>query len=49
MVIVNWTHSNKFQSNFNQNAKFFIHENASENIVSKIAAILSREIWVDEL
>ena len=31
----------KFQWNFNQNANFFIHENASENIVWEVAAILS--------
>ena len=31
-----------FSENFNQNTKCFIHENASENIVCKIAAILSQ-------
>ena len=31
-----------FSDNFNQNTKCFIHENASENIVCKIAAILSQ-------
>ena len=32
--------------NFNQNTKFFIHENASDYIVGEMAAILSGE---DEL
>ena len=41
-VIVNWTFRNKLQWNFNQNTKFFIHENAYENIVCEMAAILSR-------
>ena len=39
---------NKFQWNLNQNTKFFIHENASVNIVCKKAAILSRGRWVKE-
>ena len=43
--IVNWTHRNKLQWNFNQNTKFFIHENASEKIVHEMAAILSRRRW----
>ena len=33
--------------NFNQNTQLFIHENASENIVCEMAAILSRERWVN--
>ena len=41
-VIVNCTLRNKFQWNFNQNTKLFIHEKASENIVCKMTAILSR-------
>ena len=41
-VIVNWTLRNKFQWNINQNTKLFIHEKASENIVCKMTAILSR-------
>ena len=41
-VIVNCTLRNKFQWNFNQNTKLFIHENACENIVCEMAAILSR-------
>ena len=34
-------------SNFNQNTTLFIHENASENIVCEMAAILSRGRWVN--
>ena len=45
-VIVNWTLRNKLQWNFNQNTKPFIHENASENVVCEMAAILSRGRWV---
>ena len=41
-VIINWTLGNKLQWIFNQNTKIFIHENASENIVCELAAILSR-------
>ena len=47
-VIVNWTVRNKLQWNFNQNIKLFIHENASENIVCEMAAILSRVRWVNQ-
>ena len=39
---VNWTLRNKFQGNFNRNTKLFMLENASENIVYEMAAILSR-------
>ena len=45
--IVNWTIRNKILWNFNQNTKLFIHENAFENIVCQMAAILSRGRWVD--
>ena len=45
--IVNWTLRDKRQWNFNQNTKFFIHENAFENIVCKMVAILSRGRWVN--
>ena len=45
LVIFNWTLRNKLQWNFDQNTKLFIHENASENIVSETVAILSR--WVN--
>ena len=48
-LIVNWTLRNKLQWNFNQNKGFFIHEveNASENIVCEMAAILSKGRWVN--
>ena len=39
-VIDNWTLRNKLQWNFYQNTTFFIHGNASENIVYEMAAIL---------
>ena len=42
-----WTLRNKLQWNFNQNAKLFIRENACENIVLEMAAILSRGRWVN--
>ena len=45
-VFVNWTLRNKLQWNFHQNTKLFIHENASENIVCEMVAILSRGRWV---
>ena len=45
-VSINWTLRNKLQWNFNWNTNLFIHENASENTVCKMAAILSRR---DEL
>ena len=35
---------NKLQWNFNQNTKFFIPENASENIVCEMVAILFGEV-----
>ena len=44
---VNWTLRNKLQWNSNQNTKFFVHENAFENIVSEIGAILYRGRWVN--
>ena len=40
--IVNWTLRNKFRWNFNQNRKLFIHENASENVLCEMTAILFR-------
>ena len=40
--IVNWNIRNKLQWNLNQNTKNFIHENASENTIYEIVAILSR-------
>ena len=44
----NWTLTNKLQWHFNQNTKFFSQENASENIVCEMAAILFRGRWVNE-
>ena len=46
-VIVNWILGNKLQWNFNQNIKLFIHENATENIVCKMAAILVGGRWAN--
>ena len=40
--IVNWTLRNKVQWNCKQNSCIFIQENACENVVWKMAAILSR-------
>ena len=40
--IVNWTLRNKLQWNFNRNTYIFIKENASENVIWKMVAILSR-------
>ena len=37
-----WTPMNKFQWNCNRNSNFFIHENAFENVVCEMIAILSR-------
>ena len=45
-VIFDWNLRNTFQWNFNQNTKCFIHENAYESILCKMAAILSRGRWV---
>ena len=33
LLIVKWTPRNKLQCNFDQNTKFFIHENAFEHVV----------------
>ena len=41
-LIVNSSPGSKLQWNFNQSAKHFINENASENIVCEMAAILPR-------
>ena len=38
---------NKLRWHFNQNTKLIIHENASENIVCEMVAILSSERWVN--
>ena len=47
--IVNWTLWNKFQWNFNRNSNIFIQENAFENIVCEMSAILSRPQCVKAL
>ena len=41
----NWTLGNKFQWNLNQNSCIFIQENPFENVVWKMAAILSLLIY----
>ena len=46
VMAVNWTLRNKLQWKFNHNTKFFIHKNASENIIYQMATILSRGKWV---
>ena len=39
--IVNWTSRNKLQWNFSRNSWIFIHQNPFENVIWKMAAILS--------
>ena len=39
--IVNWTPRNKLQWNFNPNSYIFIQENVFQNVICKMAAILS--------
>ena len=46
--VVNWTLKNKLQWNFNQSPYIFIQENAFENVVWKMAAILSLPQCVKE-
>ena len=46
-IIVNWTIGNKFQWNLNRNWYIFSQENAFQNVVWKMAAILSRPHCVD--
>ena len=41
-IIVNWTLRNTLQWSFNQNTNIFIYGNASENIICKMADILSK-------
>ena len=41
-IIVNWNPRNKFQWNLDQNTIIFIQENAIENVVCQMSAILSR-------
>ena len=40
--IVNWILENKLQWDFNRNSNIFIQENAVQNVVCKMASILSR-------
>ena len=47
-IIVKETLRNKFKWNCNQSRKLFIHENASENVVCEMAAILSIWRWVKQ-
>ena len=47
--MVNWTLRNKLQWKFNRNSKIFIHENAIENVVCEMAAILSQPQCVKTL
>ena len=42
--MANWTIGNKIQWNFNRNQYILILENAFENVVCEMAAILSREM-----
>ena len=46
-IIVNWTLMDTLQWNFNQDTKMFRRENASENIVCEMAAILSTGRWIN--
>ena len=41
-ILLIWTYRNKLQWNLNQNLYIFIQENAFENVVRKLEAILSR-------
>ena len=45
-LIVNWTLTNKLQWNSNESKKLFIHQNAFENVICEMSAILSRKRWV---
>ena len=43
---VNWTFMNVLQWNFNRNSNIFIQQIAFQNVVCKMASILSRPHWV---
>ena len=45
--IVNWTFRKKLEWNFNRNSNIFIQEIAIENVVCKMASILSQPQWVN--
>ena len=47
--IVTWTLRNNLQWNLNQNTKLSIHENAFENFICEMAAILSRKKLVNKI
>ena len=47
-IFVNWTLRNKLQWNFNRNSSIFIQENRFENVIWKMAAILSQPQCVKE-
>ena len=47
--IVTWTLRNKLKGHFNQNSKIFIQEIAFENVICKMASILSGPQWVNSL
>ena len=47
--IVNWTIGNKFQWNINRNSNILIRENAFENVVWKMVAILPRPQCVKKI
>ena len=44
--IVNWTRTNKLWWNHNRNSNIFIEENAFQNVVWKMSAVLSRPQYV---
>ena len=44
-IIIKWTLRNKLLWNFNKNSSFLIQENAFENVVWEMAAILFRGRW----
>ena len=46
-LIVNWIFKNKSRWNLNQDALIFIEENAFENVICHVAAILFR-LWYVE-
>ena len=48
-LIVNWTLRNKFQWKLNQKSNIFIQKSALQNAVCEMAAILSRERWVEKI
>ena len=45
-VIVSLPFRNRLQWKFHRNTKLLIHQNASENIICEMAAILSRGRWI---